>query len=97
MSEPVKVRTKSISDIAQQLNRVWVSLGRNGSEARNNAVRSAYLRYQENMLNSPAMRRAMREAGVKTDEDRQAFLSSFGRGMEVQVPVSQYRKNNRRN
>ena len=96
MGEPSKVRTKSISDIAQQVNRVWAALGRNGSDARHDVVRKAYLRYQENMLNSPAMQRAMRRAGVTTDSDRNAFLSSFGGGMEVQVPVSQYRKNNRR-
>lgn len=97
VSRSASGRTKSIEDIARQVNRIWIGLGEN-SNGRMETTRKAYLRYQRNMLNSPTMQRAMKSAGVNSEQDRQMFLSSFGAGMQVQVPQSQYmrRRNNRR-
>ena len=99
MAEPGKItsdRTKSIVNLAEQMNRMWSNPGL--TDTRRERIRNAYLQYQNNMLNSPTMQRSMSEAGVQTEQDRNAFLSSFGRGNEIQVPVAEYlrRRNNRR-
>ena len=99
MAEPSKItsnRTKSVINLAEQVNRLWTNPGM--TDSRRARISAAYLQYQNRMLNSPTMQRAMREAGVQTEQDRNMFLSSFGRGSEIQVPVAEYmrRRNNRR-
>ena len=95
MSEPGVMRTKSISQIAAQFLRLWNGIGREGSQARRDAISEAYVRYQLNMQKSPAMQRAMKAAGVKTEADKDKFMSSFGGSVDVQVPRSQYMRKNR--
>lgn len=51
--------------------------------------------YANNMINSPTMRRVFRASGGGSSSDWRIFTSPFGAGMDVQVPVRQYRKNRR--
>lgn len=95
MSEPSNIRTKSANELTEQVIRIWNNIGRTGSNARRKAAADAYRRYMENIFSTPAMERAMKKAGVKTEQDKMTFFSSFGGGSDVQVPVRQYRKNNR--
>lgn len=107
MSEPGKVRTKSIADIRNQANRIQQELinrigtpldGLHGDGSRYRRTEDIAQRYMNNAMNSSTMQRAYREAGGRPNnsQDLNAFTSSFGKAREIQVPRSQYMKNNRR-
>lgn len=101
MSEPKTIRTKSPDDIRAQRNRIQMELfarndfGSPQSAARYQRVERAFQGYLQNMRNSSTMARAMQEAGANTQAERDAFMGSFGRYNEIQIPVTQYRRNNR--
>lgn len=106
MSEPSNIRTKSIDQVNEQYTRLRSTLEREINKARKagdteraiqlagRGMRLGYTRqrYVNNMKTSTAMQRAM--AGM-SGEERDMFTSSFGAANDVQVPVRQYRKNNR--
>lgn len=95
-------RSKSPEDIIQQMNRIDRLQRKSGEDVfspRMRRMRTTALQYITNMQNSPAMMRAYRAAGGRPIDqtDLSSFITTFGRGREVQVPRSQYmrRRNNR--
>ena len=88
MGEPMKVRTKSIADIRNQANRIQQEIiNRIGTTTASNQGISRYRRTEEiaqryinNAMDSPTMRRVYRGEGAR----------------DIQVPRSQYMRNNRR-